>query len=114
MLRAETLFPGWEHFIPKVGMFCSQGGNNKGQVLQNKCRVLKIKGTLFENKNWLFEKSLISPVNPSECLYLKVTWMLHLSLDLSHDFSHHHSRCLSSLADIFYKGEKMGIKLANN
>ena len=34
---AKYLFPGWEHFIPRVGMFCSQGGNKTG-------RVMKIKG----------------------------------------------------------------------
>ena len=51
------LFPAWEYFIPNVGSFHSQCGNNlsASRLLSNKCRVLNDKGTLLENNPRLFE-----------------------------------------------------------
>ena len=114
IVTAGYLFPRWEHFIPRLGMFCSQGGNNssaigavfsfnKERVLNDRGRLLKIKGRLLRNKGWLlenkgtllrnkwqlFEKCLISPVNVSECLNLKGTCIFHHSRYPSLDLSHH-------------------------
>ena len=61
------MFPRWECFVPKVGIICHY---------------------LIGNKRHLFEKSLISPVNPSECLYLKEILDFDPSLDPSLDLSH--------------------------
>ena len=44
---------------------------------------MNIKGTLFENKWQLIEKSSIPPVKPSECLYLKGIQDFYPSLEPS-------------------------------
>jgi len=80
-VTAGGLFPGWEHFIPKVGTFYSHTGNvllpkvgiselgqrmilrsearqlfiNKGRVLKFKGGLVKIKGGLFAHRWHLFE-----------------------------------------------------------
>ena len=56
------LFPYWEDFIPKVGIFCSQGGNNfcagglsanNPRLLLNKVPLLLEKGMLLNGRGML-------------------------------------------------------------
>jgi hypothetical protein len=63
-LTTCIVFPRWERFIPRLGIFYSQGGNKK----YNKERVLLNKGWLLNNKGWLLENK--------RRLSLDLTWFL--------------------------------------
>ena len=68
----NVLFPGWEYFVPKVGL--------------QRHTLTSVKECLREI-NSSYCSSLISPVCLMGSLYLKASWVLYLSLDPSRHLS---------------------------
>ena len=60
----NVLFPGWEYFIPKVGIICAV-------PLLNKQPLMKNKGSLLDHRCHLLCVASISPITPSEVLWQK-------------------------------------------
>jgi hypothetical protein len=61
----NILFPGWECFVPKVGIIITFDGKNEGTYCTTRAFRQRIRATYFE-------KTLIPPVKASEGLCLKV------------------------------------------
>ena len=85
----NVLFPGWEYFIPKVGII-KQLLNGKKEAANYQGEALTLKQEASDNKiEQIFLKKVpIPPVNLSECLYIKDFRSFHPSLDLSRHLSH--------------------------
>ena len=68
----NVLFPGWEYFIPKVGII-KQLLNEKEKAINHQGEALTLKQEASDNKieHSFFKKVSISPVNLSGCLYTK-------------------------------------------
>ena len=69
LLGVCLLFPRWEYFIPKLGMFCSQGGKKYYCLISGE--YCEIRACCWGISVAYFTKSLISPVPLLKSLCLK-------------------------------------------
>lgn len=71
--RDSKMFPNWEHFIPNLGIFCSQAGNKFQCTRTNKPYTLFsiiLKNSSLSLKH--LELSIIIPIFAKQKIYVEL------------------------------------------